>query len=112
MSFHVKVLDQLILREAILQVDCAELERHLRVKVYTRDSGLYVVEGQQALDLVMDLRPAMIEGKRFRVARHAWAFHNLVAHPTLQVLAWLGQAKLGFRLHDATIPRPKGKTRI
>ena len=104
---HVKVADQLVLREKIEQVDCSELESHYRVKVHVEGSQLFVLEGQEALDLVMDIRPGMVEGKRFRFVRSAWAFHNLVAHPALQVLAWLGKTGAGFKIHDQTIPRPR-----
>ena len=108
---HVKVGDQLIQRSRIQEVDCSELEQY-RVRVYTTGGGLYVLEDQQALDLVMALRPSAVEGLRFRYARHAWIFHNMVAHPGLQVLSWFGLSKLGFILHDATIPRPKDRKPI
>ena len=104
---HVKVGDRLVLREQILEVDISELEDHYRVKVYIQGSVLAVLEDQQALDLVMELKPSAFEGKRFRWAKGAWAFHNLVAHPALQVLAWCGLHKLGFRIHDATVPKPR-----
>lgn len=34
-----------------------------------------------------------------------WAIHNLIAHPLSEILYWLGLSRLGFWLHDATIPR-------
>ena len=34
-----------------------------------------------------------------------WAIHNLIAHPVMEFLSWFGLAKLGDRLHDATVPR-------
>lgn len=103
----IRVGTHLVIKEsAIRAVDCTELER-FKVTV-TLDSGMTLeLRDQQALDLVMAVKPSALEGKRFRWARGAWAFHNLVAHPALQVLAWLGYARLGFRIHDATVPRPR-----
>lgn len=57
----------------------------------------------------MALCPAAVEGKRLRWARHVWAVHNLLGHPLLQVAAWLKLHKLGFWLHDSTVPRPLGR---
>ena len=36
----------------------------------------------------------------------SWAVHNLVGHPMMQILTWLGKPELGVRVHDVTIPRP------
>lgn len=111
MNLHVKVGTQIVRRQDISSVDCRLLEERHRVTATIRESASatysVTLEGQAALDLVMELRPAMVEGRRLRFARHAWAFHNLVAHPALQVLAWAGLHKLGFAIHDATIPKPK-----
>ncbi|OPZ34125.1 MAG: hypothetical protein BWY99_02652 [Synergistetes bacterium ADurb.BinA166] len=69
------------------------------------------IRGQAAIDLVMRRCPEALEGRRLRWARNAWAFHNLVAHPLLQLLHWAGLTKLGLRIHDATVPRPSGLRR-
>src|SRR4051812_20963813 len=61
-----------------------------------------------AFDIVMLLKPAGLEGRRLRWAGNAWALHNLVAHPLMQVLVWLGFRKLALRLHDCTVPKPVG----
>jgi hypothetical protein len=87
-------------------VDTSELHE-LRLRVVT-DSGEQMLTGPAAIDAVWQLKPSALEGRRFRWIRHAWAFHNLVAHPTMQLLAFVGHAKLGIRLHDATVPRPVG----
>lgn len=47
-----------------------------------------------------------LEGKPLRWVRHAWWFHNLVAHPVLQIAVWLGFRKFGMRIHDNTSPKP------
>jgi len=61
-----------------------------------------------AIDVVMALRPSALEGRRMRFARHAWAVHNLVGHPLLQVLVWLGARRLGMAVHEGTVPRARG----
>lgn len=67
-----------------------------------------IFHDQEAIDIVMRLGPQLFEGNpRFKFARHQWAFHNLIAHPLMQILAFFGLTKLGLRVHDATIPRPK-----
>lgn len=99
-------LDRVVSVGSIESLDCSQLES-FEVVATLRSGERVELQGQPALDLVMAVKPSAVEGKRFRFARHAWVFHNLVAHPGLQVLAWLGYPKLGFKLHDSTIPRPR-----
>lgn len=65
------------------------------------------VNNPEALNVIMELCPAVLEGKRAEYARHAWTLHNIVGHPMMQVCAWFGLTKLSMWCHDATIPRPK-----
>lgn len=103
----VRIGSALIPDERIQSVDLSALDdSQLTVSL---DNGIqYTVYGHDAFDFVMRTRPESMEGKRLRFARHAWAVHNLVAHPALQVLHWLGLTKLGLWVHDITVPRPKG----
>jgi hypothetical protein len=65
------------------------------------------LEGMEAINLLLRVCPQALEGDtRFKWHRHRWAFHNLVAHPVMQVLALFGFGRLGIRLHDVTIPVP------
>lgn len=89
----------------ISRVDFTEVES-LRAKVWLKDGSLLSVEGPDVIELALLTRPSVLEGRRLRWARHAWAVHNLVAHPLMQMLAFAGYGKLGVRLHDATIPHP------
>ena len=77
------------------------------VRVTTMDGHIYVARGFEAYRLIIERAPRDMEGKRLRWAKHSWAVHNLVAHPLLQILAWLGFPKLGMRIHDRTQPIPK-----
>ena len=61
-----------------------------------------------AFEIIMLLQPSALEGRRLRWVKNAWAFHNLIAHPLMQVMVWLGLKKLAIRLHDATVPKPCG----
>ncbi len=77
-------------------------------KIVFHDLSTLMVWEQEAIDLAMRFGPHVLEGyPEFKFAKNAWAFHNLIAHPLMQILAFFGLTKLGLRVHDATIPRPK-----
>ena len=65
-----------------------------------------VVEGPQAFNLVMELCPSALEGERAKYQRHAWAIHNLIGHPLMQIFSWLHLPRLGIKIHDVTVPNP------
>lgn len=89
----------------VTAVDCSRIEQ-LAITVQSKDAK-FEVTGPDAIDAVMALRPSALEGRRLRFVRHAWAVHNLVGHPLMQILVWLGQRRLGLAIHDATVPRPR-----
>lgn len=97
--------------DAIQEIDISEIEQ---LKIGILHGGRWTaVTGIPAIDTIYSLKPSALEGKRFRWIRNAWAFHNLVAHPLMQILAFFKQHSLAMRIHDATVPRPLGKhTRI
>lgn len=64
-----------------------------------------------AFEAVMKLHPSALEGRRLRWPKHAWAFHNLVAHPLMQILVWIGFRRAGLWVHDVTVPHPLGVRR-
>lgn len=33
-----------------------------------------------------------------------WPVHNLIGHPLMQVLMWLGMSKIAALAHDETLP--------
>lgn len=90
----------------ILEIDTQNLVDY-RVSMTMRDGRVVDLAGADAIELVLLAKPSALEGQRLRTVRHAWALHNLVGHPGMQLLAWLGRPKLGILLHDATTPRPK-----
>ncbi len=93
--------------DSIINIDVSGIED--LVIVVTHISGELEVTGIQAIELLMAMRPAVFEGKRLRWKRHAWALHNLVGHPLMQVLAFCHQYKLAMWVHDITVPRPLGR---
>lgn len=95
----------------VARLDLSRLESDGEVVVLTRDGREHRASGPAAVDLVMRLSPHLLEGRRLRWAPRAWAFHNLVAHPVMQLLSWCGMRGLGLRLHDASVPRPAGLRR-
>lgn len=97
--------DALIAEDAVREVDLSALER-LRI-VIRHDGGEAVAEGIQAIEALMHLKPSAMEGRRLRWARHAWAFHNLMGHPVMQLLAFVGLRRWAIAVHDGTVPRPK-----
>lgn len=96
-----------VLRREIRTLDLSRLEE-LYVTVHVEGKEPVVLRDHVAVDVLMRLCPKVFEGRRLRYVRHAWAVHNLIGHPLLQVCAWLGMTKLGLRIHDATTPRPRG----
>ena len=95
--------------DRIREVDLSAVE-DLRVVIALEDPWeAYTVEGIQVIDLLMALRPSALEGKQLRWARHAWALHNLVGHPLMQLLAFFRRYKLAMWVHDVTVPRPRGR---
>jgi hypothetical protein len=97
-----------ILRLAdIERVDIAEIECG-RLTVFYDGGQALVAQDFDAFEILMLLHPAAIEGRRLRWAKHAWAFHNLVAHPLMQLMVWAGFKKQAIWLHDVTVPKPFG----
>ncbi len=99
--------DHLIPVGEVVDLDISRLADLHTVTVHTHE-GEYPVEGFHAIEAVMLLCPSALEGRRFRWRRGAWALHNLIGHPVMQILAWLGKPELGVRFHDYTTPRPQG----
>jgi hypothetical protein len=101
----VKAGNNLIPVERIKRIDISDVENE--VVVLYCDDGKYVAEGFDAIEAVMVLKPSALEGRRLRWRKGAWAFHNIVGHPVMQILAWFGFGRAAVRFHDRTTPRPR-----
>jgi hypothetical protein len=97
--------DELIPMNRIRRITLMDQEGE-RVIVRT-DDGDFEARGQDALSIVLSLKPSSLEGRRRRWKKGSWAYHNLVGHPVMQILAWLGYGKAAVRFHDRTIPDPR-----
>ncbi len=99
--------DQIILVERVTGINIDKLESDHLATIYTKD-GEFVSEGFHALEAIMLIKPSALEGRRLQWKRDAWAIHNLIGHPVMQLLAWCGRGDLGVRFHDYTSPTPTG----
>lgn len=87
-------------------VDCTDYVSKGIIRVHLA-YRMEIVSGADALSVIQTLCPAVLEGKRAKYVRHAWAVHNLIGHPLMQIFSWLHLPSLGIKIHDATIPDPK-----
>lgn len=93
---------------AIKYIDCNLFLGYGQVNVfYVGSSEIEPVNGAEALQLIMDFCPRVLEGKRGRYLKSQWAVHNLIGHPLMQILSWLYLRRWAMWIHEATIPRPQ-----
>lgn len=90
----------------ITSVDYSNLVDEGFILVYRNGLPADKVEGPQAFNVVMTLCPDALEGEGDKYQRHAWAVHNLIGHPLMQICAWLHLTPLGLKIHDLTVPNP------
>lgn len=108
MNGFIRLGEVLVPLARVLRVDASRLQTDGEVEVWLEGASQPTpVAGGLAVDLVMRIDPSFFEGRRFHYVRSSWAFHNLVAHPLLQLCAWAGRTRAGLALHDATIPEPR-----
>lgn len=77
-----------------------------RVTITLNDGSQRASRGFAAVDLLWKLKPACLEGKWFKW-QPSWVIHNLVGHPVMQLLAFLGLTRLALTVHDRTVPKPR-----
>jgi len=87
-------------------VDYKNLAKMGYIRVYCTDSVGEIVQGPEAFTVMMQLCPDALEGHNAKYQRGAWAIHNLLGHPLMQIFSWLGFTKLGLKIHDKTVPNP------
>lgn len=75
--------------------------------VETLDGKVHDAMGFDAIEIVMQLKPSAIEGRRLKWRKGAWRFHNWVGHPLMDLLAMMGYKKAAIRWHDHTTPRSR-----
>lgn len=93
--------------DTIEWIDYSNLASNGYIKVHDTADLSHLVEGPQAFNLMMRLCPDALEGEGAKYHRHAWAIHNLIGHPLMQIFSWLHLKELGLKIHDLTVPNPK-----
>ena len=102
-----RVGERLLPWSRVREVALERMEREGALTVFLDgDDAPLELTGADAVDFVMRVAPSFFEGRRFAWVRSAWALHNLIGHPLLQIFAWAKLTRLGLVVHDATIPRP------
>ncbi len=99
---------QLINAGTISTINFSKIE-DLQLVIHRTNGQVHAVSGIQTIDILMALRPSAFEGKRMRWPRFAWAVHNLIGHPLMQLFAFIGKHELAMTIHDITVPRPQGR---
>ena len=101
----IKAGHELVPFDKITSMSICNIESEI-VIIRTADD-VFVAEGFDAIEAVMLLKPSALEGRRLKWHKSAWAAHNLIYHPLMQILVWLGYKKAAIRLHDWSTPRPR-----
>ena len=104
-TLSVKADGLIIPFRSICYIDTTQIEE-LIVSVHLYDGSIRKAHDLDAIELVMQLKPSALEGRRLRYAKHMWIIHNWFGHPLMQVLAFFKCHKLAFWVHDATVPKP------
>ena len=81
----------------------------LKVIVKLTDGLEIEVNGLDAIEVAMLLKPSVMESKRLKWIKFSWMVHNIVGHPVMQLCALFGAYKLAFWVHDSTVPKPIGR---
>ena len=92
---------------AIDEVSTVNLDnlRAGKVVVTLKNGQILVATDFDAFEIVMSLNISAIEGRRLKHVKHAWAIHNLIGHPLMQIFAWCGLHSWAIFIHDVTTPK-------
>lgn len=104
----VKADNALISIADISSVDYSKIETDFLLVLTTKQGKSFVATELNAIEVLMAINPAALEGKRLTWAKRVWYLHNLVGHPVMQILAMFGFYKAAFWVHDVTVPKPTG----
>lgn len=107
-SKFVKSENIIFAKDDISFIDCTNIEQ-LEIKVVLKNGKEFLVHEIHAIELVMQVKPSLFEGKRLKWPKFVWAIHNLFSHPLTQIFALLKMYKIAFWIHDVTVPKPLGK---
>lgn len=103
----INIGDKIYNASQISWIDCKNYINKQYITIRFAEGEWMTVSGVEALNIIQRLCPNILEGKRAKYIKHAWALHNLVGHPGMQLAAFLGFTKLSLWLHDITLPKPE-----
>lgn len=103
----VKAGDKIIPMIWVHEIDIESIEEGF-ITITTYEGKIYKSYGFDAIETIMAFKPSALEGRRLKWNKNAWAFHNFIAHPIVQILAWVGLKRQAVRFHDWTTPTPRG----
>ena len=104
-TLALKAGDNLIPLANVVDIDIEHIERGF-VTIFANGRA-YTAYGFDAIEAIMMIKPSALEGRRLKWNKNAWAYHNFIAHPIVQILAWLGLKKQAVWYHDYTTPMPR-----
>lgn len=87
-------------------ITCDDFVEHGHIHVHYFNEDTECVYGVEALNLIMNLAPGVLEGKKAHYYKNAWVVHNIIGHPAMQFLSWFGFSKAALWVHEKTIPTP------
>lgn len=99
--------NKIVNSDFISKIDCEKLFSENYLTINLKDGTEEIVIGTESINIIMRLCPAFLEGKRLKYIRNAWAIHNMVGHPLMQIFSWIGLPSLGIKIHDKSTPNPK-----
>jgi hypothetical protein len=88
-------------------IDCKNYVEHGYIWVHYLNEQSEKVDNPEAINVITELAPSILEGEQAKYTKHAWALHNLVGHPMMQIFAFFKLTKLSLWAHDITVPKPK-----
>lgn len=65
-----------------------------------------ILEGEEAYDFIQMVHVPQRAAPRMS---WSWLFHNLIGHPLMGILSFLGFQEAAERVHEATLPRSERK---
>lgn len=96
------------------QVICVDLSgvESLQIKLTVQsDEGRcerIILKDMDSVNFLYKCCPHALEGKRLKWVKNAWLIHNFIGHPLMQFFCFFKCYKLGMKIHDRTIPKPRG----
>ncbi|MGZ8924504.1 MAG: hypothetical protein ACXW2E_01340 [Nitrososphaeraceae archaeon] len=100
------VNNKLIKVNEIKEINLSQIKSHT-ITLHYKNGNIEELSGFPAVELIWLLKPSVLEGNNsVKWKKNAWVIHNIVAHPLMQFLAWLGLYKQAIWVHDVTVPKP------